>query len=444
MSRMGKFLVSLAVALVGGVLLYLTAPGTSLVDAPISAEGASVGETIDTKVTPKLSSFYDVTNWQRGTPGELVKAEPVSGAPPGIKLYRIMYQSTDLQGHSIPVTGLFAAPAAPAPAGGYPLVSFAHGTTGVGRMCGMSQTPTQPDTPGNSNWIPHIEPLVRQGWAVVASDYSGMGAPGPSSYLVGPLEARGILDALRAVQQPAPSIGSVPINSAKLGVYGKSQGGEAAMSALQLAPEYAPELAIDGGAILAPGFTPPIAGILNAVAKNPTSTSQNMFVMLIAQSYAQNYPELVSLDEILSPLGMEKVKFLDSTCGSDLADRVSDVPLSQLINYPVAPGLITALGEGMPGREKLNAPIMVVQGLKDTTILPQFTHAQVVSQCAVGTTVFYVRYPFDDHPSLNYQARLHKPSVIDWMEARWADEPAPSNCANQLLGTTDTTTSVTS
>ena len=91
-------------------------------------------------------------------------------------------------------------------------------------MCGMSQTPTQPDTPGNSNWIPHIEPLVRQGWAVVASDYSGMGAPGPSSYLVGPLEARGILDALRAVQQPAPSIGSVPINSAKLGVYGKSQG----------------------------------------------------------------------------------------------------------------------------------------------------------------------------------------------------------------------------
>jgi hypothetical protein len=266
MSRMGKFLVSLAVALVGGVLLYLTAPGTSLVDAPISAEGASVGETIDTKVTPKLSSFYDVTNWQRGTPGELVKAEPVSGAPPGIKLYRIMYQSTDLQGHSIPVTGLFAAPAAPAPAGGYPLVSFAHGTTGVGRMCGMSQTPTQPDTPGNSNWIPHIEPLVRQGWAVVASDYSGMGAPGPSSYLVGPLEARGILDALRAVQQPAPSIGSVPINSAKLGVYGKSQGGEAAMSALQLAPEYAPELAIDGGAILAPG-SPPIAGILNAVAR---------------------------------------------------------------------------------------------------------------------------------------------------------------------------------
>ncbi|MGV1037744.1 MAG: lipase family protein [Candidatus Nanopelagicales bacterium] len=442
MSRMGKFLAAIAVALVGGILLYVTAPATSLVDAPISPEGAGVGETIDAKITPALSNFYDVGKWTPGAPGTLVKAEPVPGAPAGIKLYRIMYQSTDLQGKAIPVTGLYAVPAGPAPAGGYPLVSFAHGTTGVGRMCGMSQTPLQPNTPANSNWVPHIEPLVKQGWAVVASDYSGMGAPGPSSYLVGPLEGRGILDALRAVETPSPLIGLVPINTGKLGVYGKSQGGESAMSAIQLAPHYAPELNIDGGVILAPGFTPAIAGILNAVAKNPTSTSQNMFVMLIARSYAQNYPDLVKLDQILSPLGMQKAALLDKYCGHDLADRVSDVPLSQLINYPVAPGLITALGEGMPGTEKVDVPLMIFQGLKDKTILPQFTHAQVMSQCALGTTVFYVRYPYDDHPSLNFQARLHDPSAIDWMNARWAGEPAPSNCANQLLGTLKTTTKV--
>jgi len=439
---MGSFLIAVAVALVGGILLYLSAPATSLVNAPISPEGAVSAETIDTKVTPELASFYNVGSWTAGAPGTLVKAEPIAGAPADIKLYRIMYQSTDLQGKAIPVTALYAAPAAPAPEGGYPLMSFAHGTTGIAQMCGMSQTPLQENTPANSGWVPHIDPLVKQGWAVVASDYSGMGAPGPSSYLVGPLEGRGILDALRAVQNPSPMIGSIPINTSKLGVYGKSQGGEAAMSALQLAPDYAPELKIDGGVILAPGFTPAIPGILNAVAKNPTSTSQNMFVLLIAKSYAENYPDVVSLDQILSPLGMEKVKALESLCGSDLADRVSDVPLSKLINYPVAPGLIAALGEGMPGTKKLDVPIMVVQGLKDKTILPQFTHAQVMSQCALGTTVFYVRYPYDDHPSMNYQARLHKPSVIDWMNARWAGEPAPSNCANQLLGTVETTTAV--
>jgi hypothetical protein len=442
MSRRGKFITAIAAALVGGIMLFVSAPGTSLVDVPISPEGAASTETINTNVTPALSDFYNVGTWVPGAPGTLVKAEPIPGAPAGIKLFRIMYQSTDLQGNAIPVTGLYAAPSGPAPTGGYPLVSFAHGTTGVAQMCGMSQTPLQPDTPANSNWVPHVEPLVKQGWAVVASDYSGMGAPGPSSYLVGPLEARGILDALRAVQTPSPKIGSVPINTNNLGVYGKSQGGEAALSAIQLAPQYAPDLKIDGGVILAPGFTPAIPGILNTVAKSPTSTAQNMFVMLIAKSYAENYPNTVSLNQILSPLGMQRAELLNKYCGNDLAARVSDVPLSQLINYPVAPGLVTALGEGMPGTQKLDVPLMVVQGLKDKTILPQFTHAQVMSQCALGSTVFYVRYPNDDHPSLNYQARLQKPSVIDWMEARWAGEPAPSNCANQLLGTVETTTKV--
>lgn len=442
MSRTRQFVIALLAAAVGGVLLFVTAPSTSLVNAPINQEGSAVGETVDTKTTPKLSSFYDPGNWTPKAPGTLLKAEPIAGAPAGIKVYRIMYESTDLAGNPIPVTGLYAAPAAQGPAGGYPLVSFAHGTTGVGRMCGMSQTPLTPDTPGYSNWVPHIEPMVKAGWAVVASDYSGMGAPGPASYLVGPLEGRGVLDGLRAVQSPAPRIGSVPVNKNKLGIYGKSQGGEAAMSALQLAPDYAPELAIAGGSILAPGFTPPLAGVLNAVANNPTSTAQNMFIMLIAQSYADNYPNMVSLDQILTPLGIEKAKLLQAHCGSDLADKVSDVPLNKLLNVPIAQGLVEAMGEGMPGTEKLQQPIMVVQGLKDKTILPQFTHAQVMSQCALGSTVFYVRYPNDDHPSLNYQARQHNPSVIDWMNARWNGEPAPSNCANQLLGTFKRTTAV--
>ena len=442
MSRTKQLVVALVAAAVGGVLLLVTAPATSLVNAPISQEGSTVGETFDTNTTPALSKFYEPGSWTPKAPGTLLKAEPVEGAPSGIKLYRIMYESTDLAGNPIPVTGLYAAPAAQAPAGGYPLVSFAHGTTGIGRMCGMSQTPLTPDTPGYSNWVPHIEPMVKAGWAVVASDYSGMGAPGPASYLVGPLEARGVLDGLRAVENPAPQIGSIAVNKNKLGIYGKSQGGEAAMSALQLAPDYAPELAIAGGSILAPGFTPPLEGVLNAVANNPTSTAQNMFIMLIAQSYAENYPSMVSLDQILTPTGLEKAKLLQSLCGNDLAKKVSDVPLNALLNVPIAPGLVTAMGEGMPGREKLQQPIIVVQGLKDKTILPQFTHAQVMSQCALGSTVFYVRYPFDDHPSINYQARQHNPSVIDWMNARWNGEPAPSNCSNQLLGTLKRTTAV--
>ncbi|MEI2716833.1 MAG: lipase family protein [Candidatus Nanopelagicales bacterium] len=442
MSRSAAALGTAVVAVVAGGLLYVSAPASSLVDAPAFPKEESQAADLDATITPKLADFYDTPLGQTKTPGTLVSAQEVDGAPAGTKVFRILYSSTDLQGNAIPVTALYAVPDSAPPPGGFPLVGFAHGTTGVGRMCGISHTPFQAETPGYSAWVPHIEPLVKKGWAVVASDYSGMGAPGPSSYLVGPLEGRGILDSMRAVLQPSPDAGSVKIDAGKLGIYGKSQGGEAAMSALQLAPDYAPELDLGGGAILAPGFTPALQGVLNAVASNPTSTSQNMFVMLIAKSYAENYPDLVNLDDILSPEGRKRVALLDTMCGSELADAVSDIPLSQLINTPIATGLVTALAEGMPGNKPIPTPMIIVQGLKDKTILPQFTHAQVLTQCAWGSTVYYVRYPEDDHPSINFQARLNKPSVVDWMNARWADEPAPNNCANQLLGTAARATGV--
>lgn len=435
LSRGAAVGVSVGAALASGVVLFATAAPSSLVNSPAYEVPAQVTSEVGGGVAVPLAPFYDVTSWQPGAPGTLVKAEPVDGGPDGMKLYRIMYQSTDLQGNAIPVTGLFAVPGGEPPPGGFPLVGFAHGTTGVGQACGMSQSPTTPNTPSYSNFVPHIQPLVQEGWAVVATDYAGMGAPGPSSYLVGPLEARGLLDSMRATAAPSALTGSVPINQAKLGIYGKSQGGEAALSAMELAPTYAPELDIGGGVALAPGLTPALQGVLDAVASNPTSTSQNMFVLLIAKSFAANYPQYTSLDAILSDQGKAKLAVLDSACGGDLAQQVVDVPLSKLLKQPVDSGLVTALGEAMPGSVPLESPVMVVQGLKDKTILPQFTHAEVMSRCALGDTVYYVRYPYDDHPSLNYQARLHQPSVIDWMNARWAGEPAPDNCANQLLGT---------
>ena len=309
-SRGGKVLGTVGAAIVAGLLLAATAPPTSLVDAPAFALDPEEQGEFDTTIVPELTAFYDAAGVTPGPPGTLIRAEPVKEAPAGVKVYRIMYQSTDLQGNALPVTGLFAVPDTDPPAGGFPLVSFAHGTTGVGRMCGISQTPFEPKTPGFTAWVPHIGPLVEQGWAVVATDYSGMGAPGPSSYLVGPLEGRGILDALRAVLTPQPSIGNVAVNAEQLGIYGKSPGGEAALSAMELAPEYAPELSIDGGVALAPGLTPALQGVLDAVASNPTSTSQNMFVLLIAKSFAENYPDLVTLDEILSPMGQERMKLL--------------------------------------------------------------------------------------------------------------------------------------
>jgi hypothetical protein len=298
----------------------------------------------------------------------------------------------------------------------------------------MGQDPFTPQTPGYSYWPPHMQPMVEQGWAVVATDYSGLGAPGPGSYLVGPLEARGVLDSLRAVLEPDPRIGSVPIDGQRLGVYGKSQGGEVAISTLELAPSYAPELPIAGSVSLAPGLLAPIPGALDAVAGSPTSTSQNTFVMLIAKSFADNYPELVDIEEVLTEEGLARLPLLERYCGSDLTDRLTDVPLSALLRTPVDRNLVKAIGMAMPGTKELSTPLLVAQGLEDVTILPQFTHAMVQASCALGNPVFYRTYPDDDHPSLNFQARVSDPYALQWMEDRWEGVPAPNNCGTVTAG----------
>jgi hypothetical protein len=131
---------------------------------------------------------------------------------------------------------------------------------------------------------------------------------------------------------------------------------------------------------------------------------------------------------------MRRLPLTDRHCSSDLSTRVSDVPLSELVEVPIDRGFVEALNRGQPGQVPLTVPLIVVQGLKDVTILPQLTHAQVMSRCVLGDTVQYVTYPDDDHPSVNYQARVSAPHVLDWLDARFDGEPAEHSCPSRDLG----------
>jgi Secretory lipase len=432
MNRGTRFAAAIVVPVVLGAALFATAPEPYLVDvAAASLDDAEPADTFITE-TPELATFYDVdaTSLPAGEPGDLIKAEPVDGGPDGVKTYRIAYHSTDLHGNDLPVTGLYVVPDEAPPPSGWPLISYTHGTTGIARACGMSQSPFEPNTPAYSHFARYLKPTADQGWAVVATDYSGMGAPGPSSYLVGPLEARGALDAIRAVAVQDPMTGSTPIDMNKLGLYGSSQGGSAALSTLELAPEYAPELDIKGGIAMALGVVAPIPGAINLIASDPTSTAQNMFLLLIVKSYADNYPDLVNLDTVLTEEGRKRLPLLDQYCGDELSERVQDVPLADMLQQPLDPGIVRALGRSMPGGSPLTQPAVITQGLRDVTIVPPFAHAQVMNSCAWGDQVYYATYPDDTHYTVVLTSRTASPQVFAWMSDRFAGIPAPTNCAN--------------
>src|SRR6185503_7550297 len=89
-----------------------------------------------------LPAFYSVPQPLPTKAGSLLKlaSVPVSGLHG--TMYRVMYVSTTMQGKPAAVTGLIAIPNGTPPAGGFPVVSWAHGTDGMADQCAPSLDPS--------------------------------------------------------------------------------------------------------------------------------------------------------------------------------------------------------------------------------------------------------------------------------------------------------------
>ncbi len=124
--------------------------------------------------------------------------------------------------------------ATPPPAGGYRVVSWAHGTTGIADECAPSL--------GGPLTVWAANDLLDRGYVVTATDYEGLGTPGRHPYIVGESEARGVIDSVRAARA---LLGS-DVVSADYAVWGHSQGGHATMFVLHIADTWAPELHLEG------------------------------------------------------------------------------------------------------------------------------------------------------------------------------------------------------
>ncbi|MDP6947244.1 MAG: lipase, partial [Myxococcota bacterium] len=69
-----------------------------------------------------------------------------------------------------------------------PVLSIAHGTTGLADQCAPSAS--FPDVFD----LAALTPFLERGWVVAATDYEGLGGPGLHAYIVGESEARGVFD----------------------------------------------------------------------------------------------------------------------------------------------------------------------------------------------------------------------------------------------------------
>src|SRR3954451_7866695 len=150
-----------------------------------------------------VSGFYVWDKEVPGTPGQLLRQEPLpeslmlANASRGL---RVLYTSTDgIDGKTpIAVSGAVYFPKGVAPAGGWPVVAWAHGTVGVADVCAPTWAPRSPrDTDYLNAWL-------AEGFTVVATDYQGLGTPGVHPLgLIRP-EAYGVLDSVRSALRAFP------------------------------------------------------------------------------------------------------------------------------------------------------------------------------------------------------------------------------------------------
>jgi pimeloyl-ACP methyl ester carboxylesterase len=354
--------------------------------------------------------FYAVPDpLPAGPPGSPIWAEQVA-APPGALAWRILYHSRTIHDEDIAVSGLVVAPDREPPAGGFPVIAYAHGTTGLADPCAPSKAarPLSDDDEA-TGYLP-LPTMWEDGYVVVATDYEGLGTPGRHPYIVGGSEGRGVLDSIRAARAlPDAHAGDQAV------VVGISQGGHAALFTGELADTYAPDAGVLGVVALAPG-----AELAQAAMLLLGDESVVGFAVAIGAGFDAAYPN-VRLEDILTPKALAAIDVVDTGCIDDIlatyAEPVHETLRLEGLMQPPWPAL---LDENTPGRAKTSEPIFVGQGDADALVVPELTDALVVRLCAIGDDVTYRRYPGASHGGVVESARE---DVLGWIEDRLAGRP---------------------
>jgi len=362
-----------------------------------------------TKGSPDLPDFYAVpSSLSESSPGTILKTEPVQLTGLAGTMSRVMYTSISESGQTIAVTGLIAIPNGTPPSSGWPVITWAHGTTGIADACAPSLKPDE--------FTQLANPILEAGYLVVASDFEGLGTPGRHPYISGNSEAYGTLDIVKAAQV-FPGANA----SKNYVVWGHSQGGHAAMFAGHGAESYAPDLSLKG---VVAGAPPSQLLLINAALQ--TSPYKYYILMAAAGLNAAAGDANAPLDKVLTPAGLDFLSKVDTMCTSELAKAAAgvDVASLQLADPASVPEWNLLLSNNDPGTftVPIPAPLLIIHGGNDEQI-PVASSAALFDQlCAIGQVEQRWVFSGQSHagvitPSFN--------SMLTWMNDRFQGNAMP-------------------
>ncbi|WOC12207.1 alpha/beta hydrolase family protein [Gordonia sp. MP11Mi] len=290
----------------------------------------------------------------------------------------IDYWTQDPRGRPVRASGALVRPPGKAPAGGWPVVAYTHGTSGYGTGCGgQSFVDAEPSR--------YISRLVEHGYAVVAPDYVGLGHDdvGVHPYLNTRSESSATIDLLTAARTVDSTL------SNRWAVTGDSQGGQAALATAHRQQTYGPKTDFRGTVAIDPESDVekimPLLGPYVPAMPSPIDHSYGFLLATLA-GLRQADPS-AHVNSYLTPYGRRLVDQVGQRCGTPTLPK--DLAFGSLLSRPLTtPQMTSALNRYMavPVRG-YDAPILLLLNTLDTTV-PSPLHAKLAADLALNRVPF--------------------------------------------------------
>lgn len=320
----------------------------------------------------------------------------------------ITYRMPGVGGSIVEATAVVLIPEGPSPDGGFPVVAWGHGTTGVADRCAPSATNNL------AGYASYLDLYLQNGYAVVAPDYEGLGSDGPHPYLHLASEGRSLIYAVKAAIQQYPEM------SSRYAAVGHSQGGHAALGAGEYAAEVN-DVTLVGVVAIAPASnlraqSEKLTAVITDESRSSAdrveaATRQLLYSALVlsgvsavnpgfddASAYGNNGTTLRESLDTQCASGISSQLLGAATGALFISNNVDSIISSDTINLPVVSQYIS-LNE--PGSLSTVAPVMLLQGLLDETVLPESTNAlnNILMQVNASSPTLS-EYPTADHGSI--------------------------------------------
>jgi len=378
-----------------GTRAYLPVAGL----VAVACLGLAGGAWAKVEKGPKGLAFYDPPKLKGAAHGAPLWARSLKGTAaltPSGGNRLVLYRSLDHRDRSVAVSGTITVPEGEPPKGGWPILAYGHGTTGIADQCAPSRdTETNPAHLYISYIYPFLDEWVEAGYAVVRSDFQGLGTPGTHGFLAGAEEGRAILDLAKAARKVDPEIGKQVV------IAGHSQGGHAALWAAALESKYNRDLDVRGTVAFAPASHIEEQAKLIGALSAPGGGLSGL-AALILRGVSVAHPEL-EVAKLLAPEA--KALFPDTLteCEPQLAepDSFGGIAPADLLRSGVdAESLYAALGESDPETLKIKRPLLIAQGSADGTVYPFLTDQLVEELEGRGADLDYRTYEGVDHGTI--------------------------------------------